>query len=54
MRQTWKEKANQVLSNLGQKIPVYRDSQFHWGEVELPECLRAELEGSDGNSKENK
>jgi len=52
MRQTWKEKANQVLSSMGQKIPGCRTSTGHWGEVELPECLRAALEESD--SKENK
>jgi hypothetical protein len=52
MRQTWKEKANQVLSNMGQKIPVSRTSGNSWGEVELPACLRAELEGSDSAEEE--
>ena len=52
MRQTWKGKLNQILSSMGQKMPVSRTSGRSWGEVELPECLRAELEESD--SKENK
>lgn len=47
MRQTWREKVNQVLSEMGQKIPVSRGCRNSWGEVELPDCLRAELEGSD-------
>lgn len=52
MRQTWKGKVNQILSSMGQKIPGYRTSTGQWGEVELPECLRVELEESD--SRENK
>ena len=52
MRQTWRERANQVLSNIGQKIPVSRTSGAHWGEVELPDCLRAELEGSGSSEEE--
>lgn len=52
MRQTWMEKANQVLSNMGQKIPVSRGCGTSWGEVELPECLRAELEDSDSTKKD--
>lgn len=46
MRQTWREKVNQVLSEMGQKIPMSRISNRQWGEVELPDCLRAELESS--------
>ena len=52
MRQTWKERANQVLSNMGQKIPLCRTSNHSWGEVELPDCLRAELEGSGSSEEE--
>lgn len=51
MRQTWREKVNQVLSQMGQKIPMSRNCGRQWGEVELPDCLRAELEGFD-NAKE--
>ena len=52
MRQTWKERANQVLSNMGQRIPLCRTSNNSWGEVELPDCLRAELEGSGSSEEE--
>ena len=52
MRQTWKEMANQVLSEMGQKIPMSRTSNHSWGEVELPDCLRAELEGSNSAEEE--
>ena len=48
MKQSLKEKANQVLSQVGQKIPGSRTCPGWWGEVELPECLRAELEDSNG------
>lgn len=47
MTKSLKEKANQVLSNVGQNLPVARACQNWWGEVELPECLRAELEETD-------
>lgn len=52
MKQTWKERANQVLGNMGQKMPVCRLSGYNWGEVELPDCLRAELEGRDSAEEE--
>ena len=48
MSKSWKDKANQVLKNMGQKLPVERGCTGWWGEVELPDCLRAELEESDG------
>lgn len=52
MRQTWRELANQVLSEMGQKIPMSRTSGLQWGEVELPDCLRAELEGLNSAEEE--
>lgn len=48
MRKSWKEKANEVLGGMGQKLPAERACGCWWGEVELPDCLRAELEESDG------
>lgn len=44
MKKTWKEKANELLSNVAADIPVVTGCYLHWGETELPECLRAELE----------
>lgn len=51
MKQSWKEKVNKVLSNVGQNLPVSKSSFGCWGEVELPECLRAELESSESKDK---
>lgn len=53
MKQSWKEKANKVLSKVGQNLPVFKSSFGCWGEVELPECLRAELENFE-SMQENK
>lgn len=47
MKQLWKEKANKVLSRAGEKIPVSKTCSGWWGEVELPDCLRAELEDAE-------
>lgn len=52
MKLSLKEKANQVLSRAGENIPGSRTSGSWWGEVELPECLRAELEQSDTTKKD--
>ena len=52
MKQSLKERANQVLSQVGQKIPGSRTCSSWWGEVELPECLRAELEDSNSTQED--
>ena len=52
MKQSLKEKANQILSQVGQNIPGTRTSPAWWGEVELPECLRAELEDSNSTQED--
>ena len=44
---TFKERANEMLSEMGQKMPVSKNCKLWWGEVELPECLRKELEESE-------
>lgn len=53
MKQSWKEKANKVLSRMGEHLPTSGICFGCWGEVELPECLRAELENSE-SMQENK
>ena len=38
------ETINEKLGQIAAKIQVSSSSNICWGEVELPECLRAELE----------
>ena len=41
---TLKEKLNEVLDEMAYKLPISTASGWIWGEVEVPECLRKELE----------
>lgn len=50
MTQNWKEKMNQSLSDLAADIPVYTGCFFFWGEVEMPACLKEELEIKQGGA----
>lgn len=45
----WKEKLNEVLSNLAVNIPTVTGCFGVWGEVELPECIREEVEEKKKN-----
>lgn len=48
MRQSMKERANKILGDMGKNIPKESICACGWwGEIELPDCLRAELEASD-------
>lgn len=46
-----KQITNQLLSQAGAKIPGTSACGTWWGEVELPECLREELENSESAQK---
>ena len=52
MREQLKEKLNTQLSNIASDILISAGSFFCWGEVEVPECLRAELETDETNQSE--
>lgn len=47
-----KERINHVLAEIAHDIPVCTSSAYWWGEVELPECLREELEKEATDEKE--
>lgn len=39
-----REKLNEVLDGMAYELPSSTASGWIWGEVEVPECLRKELE----------
>lgn len=46
MKEELKQKINDKLSKMASTILMESSSFLVWGEVELPECLRNELEKS--------
>ena len=44
MREKLREKIGNTLESLASDIPMETGCSFLWGEVEVPECLRKELE----------
>ena len=44
-----KEKLKKALDELSYNIPITTSCSFTWGEVEVPECLRKELEDKQKN-----
>lgn len=44
MREKLREKIGNTLENLADDIPMQTGCILFWGEVEVPECLRKELE----------
>lgn len=47
MREYFKMEINEQLCRLAEGIQVHSSSVLAWGEVELPECLRKEIEESN-------
>ena len=52
MREQLKEKLNAQLGELAGDILISTSSLFCWGEVEVPELLRAEIEEADDSQTE--
>ena len=52
MREQLKEKLNAQLGELAGDILISTSSLFCWGEVEVPELLRAEVEEADDSQTE--
>lgn len=46
MKNKLREKLNEQLNNLAGNMQESMGSYLFWGEVEMPECLRKELEES--------
>lgn len=44
MKDSLRKKVNETLSNLAVDMQENMGSVIFWGEVEVPECLRRELE----------
>lgn len=47
MKNTLREKLNEQLNKLAGNMQESLGSYLFWGEVEVPECLRRELEESE-------
>ena len=44
MKKDIKNKINEVLENMAYDLSGERSCNLFWGEVEVPECLKEELE----------
>ena len=51
MRESLRGKINEQLCRLAEGIQVHSSSVLAWGEVEVPECLRSELEDAKEAAK---
>ena len=45
--ETLKEKLKKSLDEMAYDIPIATSCSMFWGEVEVPECLRKELENRE-------
>lgn len=45
---------NKALDKMAKNIPLYTGSNSQWGEVELPDCLREELEARNQYGKRSR
>ena len=47
MKRQLKQQAADILENIGNTKLTAQGCQLFWGEVELPECLRKEVESEE-------
>lgn len=51
MKQDWKSQINEQLCRMAGGIQIYSSSCLCWGEAELPDCLREELEETNHDER---